>query len=323
VTRVLVTGGAGTIGGAVVRRLVADPDFEVRVADLHDPPQWIREGCEVVTGDLRDVAVAREAVAGCDRVIHLAAIVGGIGNFHKLPYTLLEMNTGLLNGVFRAALDERVERLVYVSSSMVFERATEYPTAEEHVRDTPIPDSAYGFSKLAGEVYCHALHDEFGLPFTICRPFNAYGPGELPADEPGIAHLVPDLIRKVLSGRRPLEIFGSGEQTRTITHIDDIADGVVTAMSHPAGENEDFNISASEEMSVAEIARVVWEECGEPPEKFALEHLPSFRVDVQRRWPSVEKAKRLLGWEARIGPREGIRQTVEWLRDVAGSRNAC
>jgi UDP-glucose 4-epimerase len=320
VSRVLVTGGAGTIGAAVVRRLLRDPDFEVRVADLHEPPQWIREGCEVVSGDLRDAAVAREAVAGCDRVIHLAAIVGGIANFHKLPFTLLEMNTGLYNGVFRAALDEGVDRLVYVSSSMVFERATEYPTTEAHVRDTPIPDSAYGFSKLAGEVYCRALHDEFELPFTICRPFNAYGPGELPVDEPGIAHVVPDLIRKVLSGQRPLEIFGTGEQTRTITHIDDIADGVVTAMAHPAGENEDFNISASEEMTVAELARVVWEECGRPPEEFELRHLPSFRVDVQRRWPSVEKARQLLGWEARIGAREGIRQTVEWLQDVGAAR---
>jgi nucleoside-diphosphate-sugar epimerase len=249
-------------------------------------------------------------------VIHLAAIVGGIGNFHKLPFTLIEMNTGLLNGVFRAALEEGVQRVVYVSSSMVFERATEFPTTEEHVRDTPIPDSAYGFSKLTGEVYCRALHDEFGVPFTICRPFNAYGPGEMPDDEPGIAHMVPDLIRKVLAGQQPLEIFGSGEQTRTITHIDDIADGIVTAMAHPAGENEDFNISAAEELSVAETARIIWEECGRPPGEFELEHLPSFRVDVQRRWPSVEKAERLLGWRARIDPRGGIEGTAEWLRRV-------
>jgi nucleoside-diphosphate-sugar epimerase len=164
-------------------------------------------------------------------------------------------------------------------------------------------------------VYCRALHDEHGLPFTICRPFNAYGPGEMPADEPGIAHLVPDLIRKVLSGQRPLQIFGSGQQTRTLTHIDDIADGIVTAMASPAGENEDFNVSASEELTVAEIARVVWEECGRPPEQFELEHVPSFRVDVTRRWPSVEKAQRMLGWEARIGVREGIRNTVDWLRE--------
>jgi len=316
-TRVLVTGGAGTIGAAVVRRLVNDPDWEVRVSDQRQPPQWMREACEVHTGDLRDVTTAREAMRGCTHVIHLAAIVGGIGNFHKLPFTLTEMNNGLYNGVFRAALDEGTQRFVYVSSSMVFENATVYPTPESYVVDTPIPTSAYGFSKLTGEVYCRAAHDEFGLPYTICRPFNAYGPGEMPEDEPVIAHMVPDVIKKVLAGNKPLPIFGDGTQTRTITHIDDIADGIVTAMASPKGLNEDFNISAGEEMTVAEIARIIWEECGEDPAEFALEHLPTFQVDVVRRWPDVSKAKDLLGWEARIGVREGIRQTVDWLRTVA------
>jgi nucleoside-diphosphate-sugar epimerase len=248
-------------------------------------------------------------------VIHLAAIVGGIANFHKLPHTLLEVNNALYNGVFRAALDERVERLVYVSSSMVFENATEFPTTEAHVRDCPAPWSAYGFSKLAGEVYCRALHDEHGLPYTICRPFNAYGPGELPDPEPGIAHAVPDLIKKVLSGQRPLEIFGSGKQTRTLTHVDDIADGVVTAMTHPAGENEDFNVSASDERTIAEIAEIIWAACDRDPADFELKHLESFEVDVQRRWPSVAKAKELLGWEAQIDLHDGIRATVDWLRE--------
>src|SRR6187431_139951 len=127
-SRVLVTGGAGTIGAAVVRRLLADADFEVRVSDARAAPQWMREGCEVHTGDLRDVNESRRAMAGCDRVIHLAAIVGGIANFHKLPYTLLETNTALYNALFRAAIERQVERFVYVSSSMVFERAKEFPT---------------------------------------------------------------------------------------------------------------------------------------------------------------------------------------------------
>ncbi len=313
--RVLVTGGAGTIGSAVVRRLLRDPGFEVRVSDQREPPQWMREGCEIHTGDLRDLGVAREATSGASHVIHLAAIVGGIANFHRLPHTLTEVNAALYNAVIRAALDHDVERFTYVSSSMVFERATEFPTTEEHILECPAPRSAYGFSKLTGEVYCRAAADEHGLRFTICRPFNAYGPGELPDDEPGIAHAVPDLIAKVLAGRRPLPIFGSGEQTRTLTHVDDIADGIVTAMASPAGEGEDFNVSASQELSVAEIARIVWEACGRPAEELELEHLPSFEVDVQRRWPSVEKARRLLGWEARIGVREGIARTVEWLRE--------
>jgi UDP-glucose 4-epimerase len=315
VARVLVTGGAGTIGSAVVRRLISDPRWDVRVSDQRPTPQWMREACEVHQGDLRDPAEALRALGDATHVIHLAAIVGGIGNFHKFPHTLLEMNTALYNGVFRAALERRVERLTYVSSSMVFENAKEFPTTEEYIRDTPIPTSAYGFSKLAGEMYCRALHDEHGLPYTICRPFNAYGPGEMPDDEPGIAHMVPDVIKKVLAGQRPLQIFGSGQQTRTITHVDDIADGIVTATGHRAAENEDFNISNDEEMTVAEIARVIWEECGQDPAEFQLEHLPTFQVDVQRRWPSVEKARTLIGFETKIGVREGIRQTVEWLRE--------
>ena len=314
--RVLVTGGAGTIGQALVRRLVSDPEWEVRVADQRTPPQWMRETCELEVGDLREQRVADRATAGTTHVVHLAAIVGGIGNFHKLPHTLLEVNTALYNSVFRAALNESVERLVYVSSSMVFERATLFPTPEEHVHDVPAPRSAYGFSKLAGEVYCRALADEHGLRYAIVRPFNAYGPGEMPEDEPGIAHAVPDLIRKVLSGQRPLEIFGSGEQTRTLTYVDDIAEGIVAAMSHPAAEGEDFNISASDEMAVAEIARVIWEVCGEDPAELELEHLPSFEVDVQRRWPSVEKARTVLGWEAQVPVREGVARTVEWIREL-------
>jgi UDP-glucose 4-epimerase len=314
VSRVLVTGGAGTIGAAVVRHLLSDPAFEVRVSDQRVAPQWMREGCEVHTGDLRELDQARTATRGCTHVIHLAAIVGGIANFHKLPHTLTEVNNALYNAVVRAALEADVERFAYVSSSMVFERAELFPTPEDYLPQCPVPLSAYGFSKLTGEVYCRAAHDEHGLPYTICRPFNAYGPGELPDAEPGIAHAVPDLIAKVLSGQRPLQIFGSGEQTRTLTHVDDIAEGIVTAMGSPAGLNEDFNISASRELSVAEIARIVWEACGEDPAELELEHRPTFTVDVQRRWPSVEKAKKLLGWEARIGVEEGIAATVSWLR---------
>jgi nucleoside-diphosphate-sugar epimerase len=141
----------------------------------------------------------------------------------------------------------------------------------------------------------------------------------MPGDEPGIAHIVPDLIERALRHERPFPIFGSGEQTRTLTHVDDIAGGIVAALTHDAAVGEDFNVSADEEMTVREIAAVVWEACGNDPAELELEHLPSFEVDVQRRWPSTEKARELLGWEARIGAREGIADTVAWLRARAPS----
>jgi UDP-glucose 4-epimerase len=316
--RVLVTGGAGTIGAAVVRRLLDEPGFEVRIADSREPAPWIAEACEVHSGDLRDLSVAQQAAEACTHVIHLAAIVGGIANFHKLPFTLTELNNQVTGTVAHAAIDQDVERFVYVSSSMVFENATEYPTTEAYLPQCPTPTSAYGFSKLSGEVYTRAAHDQHGLRYTICRPFNAYGPGEMPdRDEPGIAHMVPDVIAKVQAGQHPLQIFGSGTQTRTLTHVDDIADGVVTAMVAEAGLNQDFNISASEELTVAQICAVIWEVCGKDPADLSFEHLPSFSVDVVRRWPSVEKARELLGWEARIPLRDGIRATAEWLAGVA------
>src|ERR687898_1014722 len=142
--RVLVTGGAGMIGAAVVRRLLRDPEWEVRVSDQRPAPQWMREGCQVHTGDLRELGQARAAIAGCTHVVHLAAIVGGIANFHQLPYTLTEVNSALYNAVFRAALEADVERFTYVSSSMVFERAEQYPTREDYLPECPVPRSAYG-----------------------------------------------------------------------------------------------------------------------------------------------------------------------------------
>ena len=311
-----MTGGAGTIGGAVVRRLLRDGDWDVRVSDHRAAPDWMRDQVELHTADLRSHASTEDAVADCSHVIHLAAIVGGIANFHKLPFTLTAVNNALTGAIVQAATEHGVERLVYVSSSMVFERATVFPTPESHLDTCPPPHSAYGFSKLAGEVYTRAAHDQHGLRYTICRPFNAYGPGELPdPDEPGIAHAVPDLIAKTLSGQRPLQIFGSGDQTRTLTHVDDIADGVVTAMASAAAENEDFNISAEREITIAELAGLIWQACGNDAAELELAHLPSFEVDVQRRWPSVEKARTVLGWEAKVDLEAGLAETVSWLRE--------
>jgi UDP-glucose 4-epimerase len=320
VSRVLVTGGAGTIGTAVVRRLLDDGDFDLRVSDQHEAPAWMSDACEVHTGDLRDLGNAREALEGCERIVHLAAIVGGIANFHRLPYTLLEANSALYNALFRAAIEQQVERLVYVSSSMVFERAAEFPTTEESLDRTLAPRSAYGYSKLAGEYYCHSAHEEFGLEFTIVRPFNAYGPGEMPGDEPGIAHIVPDLIERALRRDRPFAIFGSGDQTRTLTHVDDIARGIAVALVKPEAIGEDFNVSSDQELTVREIAEIVWAACGNDPSALELRQLPSFEVDVRRRWPSTEKARTILGWEAEIGVRDGIAQTVDWYKGAKAAK---
>jgi UDP-glucose 4-epimerase len=332
VSRVLLTGATGTIGTAVVRRLLSDPAYEVRVSEERAVPRWMREGCEVHAGDLRMLDQARRATAGCSHVIHLAASAGadaGAG-LQRLPHTLLEVNNALHNTVIRAAIELDVERFTYVSSALVFERAGEFPTTEAHLPDCPTPLSAAGFSELTGEVYCRAAHDEHGLQYTICRACDPYGPGGFAVGEPGVAKniggeladtdadAVDGLIAQVLTGRRPLRIPGSGEQTRTPTHVDDVADGIVTALGSPQGLGEDFNISAARELAVAELARIVWAACGEDPADFALAPAAAGEgstVNVPRRLPSVEKARELLGWQARIELEDGIAATVQSIRE--------
>jgi UDP-glucose 4-epimerase len=293
-SRVLVTGGAGAIGGAIVRRLLADPAYEVRVSDRRAAPQWMREGAELHEGDLRVAREARAALDGCTHVIHLAGLddEGASGDARRTPFTLMERGSARCGAVIGAAVEPsvEVERFVYVSSAAVFERASELPTSEAHLAECPAPESPYAFAMLAGEMYCRAAYEEHGLQYTICRPCDVYGPG------------------------MTFETRGSEEQTRTPTHVDDVASGVIAAMGSKKAVNEDFNIAAARELTVAEIARIVWETCGEDPEALATEPLPADATKAQRSWPSVEKARRLLGWEAQIAAEEGIAATVEWIR---------
>jgi UDP-glucose 4-epimerase len=321
VSRVLVTGGAGAIGSAVVRRLLADPQYELRVSDPRPAPQWMREGCEIHVGDLRAPAQALAAAKGCSQVIHLASYAPPTAESSALPHTRLAFETTLHNAVIGAAIERRVERLVYVSCAMVFERAELFPTPEDHLPNCPVPLSADGYARLTGERYCSAAHDEHGLPYTICRPFGVYGPpgpsaapdGESHVD-PHIDPLVRELLDGALAGRRPLELHGSAEQTRTPTHVDDAAEGIIAALRSPAGANEDFNIASARELAAAEIARIAWVACGEDPDALALKPLPTGELGAQRSWPSVDKARELLRWQARVAAEQGIARTAHGLR---------
>ena len=311
---ILVTGGAGFIGSAVVRNLLARAE-EVRVVDnlSKNRPAEVPPEADYLNGDITDPEVARRAFDGADLCFHLAAKIGGIGYFHKYPADILDDNNLMLSQVFRTAT-ETGTKVTYVSSSMVFERAEEFPTSEGAIDRFPPPFSAYGFSKLIGEWYCRAFHEQFGTRFAIARPFNAYGPGEFPEDEPGLAHVIPDLVKKIVGSTGPVEIFGDGTQSRSFTYVDDVADAIVTIGTHPDGEGEDFNIGTGVETSINELLELLWREVGRagPPDVVHTDTLP---VDVQRRVPDVSKIRERLGWTSSVSLEEGLRRTIDWYRE--------
>jgi UDP-glucose 4-epimerase len=330
-SRVLITGGAGPLGAAIAKRLLADPAYDVRISDRRDAPPWMREGCEIHRGDLRVAAEAMAAAKGCSHAIHLAGFeystpeAGENGARAAAvadpPHTLLEYESALHGAVIRAAVDRRLERFVYVSSPLVFEQAEEFPTPEEHLAQCPPPRSARGFARLSGERNCAAAHAEHGLEYAICRPFGAYGgkaeTRAAPAPLADPASELDQLIERAVAGELPLLVAGGGERTVTPTHVEDLAEGIVATLSSPAAANEDFNLAGARELSLAEIAQISWQAGGAERDELSLEQLPRRDAELRRSAPSVQKAHELLGWRARTEALQGITAAATAARERA------
>ena len=306
---IVVTGGCGFIGSEIVRRLLARGEA-VRVVDnMSKPSSRVPDGVDFVHADLARPGVAHEAFRGARACINLAARIGGIGYFHKLPAEILSENNLIYSYTFEAAVAQKLERMLFMSSSMVFESADRFPSREEDLRIIPPPFTAYGFSKLIGEWYCRAFRDQYGLPYTVIRPFNAIGPEEAAGDEVGDAHVIPDLIKKIRAGQHPVEILGDGQQTRCFTHVEDIAHGVLLALDSPAARNEDFNLGNSEEITMLELARRIYALC-RTDKPFEARFVPGFPSDVRRRVPEASKARRILGWQPTHSFDDALREVV-------------
>jgi len=329
--KVLVSGSAGFIGGYVVEELLRRgyavlgvDNFSKygKVAKSYDDhPRY-----QLVEGDARDVGLMTGLLAGCDHFIAGAAMIGGISYFHTYPYDLLAANERIIASSCDAAIaahrDGRLRKVTYMSSSMVFESAAEWPSREGQQREIPPPLSSYGFQKLAVEYFARAAWEQYGLPFTIARPFNCVGIGESRAlgdteilsgnVRLAMSHVVPDLVQKVVKGQDPLHVLGSGKQVRHYTYGGDLAAGVVAAMEHPDAAGEDFNLSTAESTSVRQLAEVIWRTIhGDRP--LRLVHDEPFTHDVQRRIPDVEKAKRILGFEATTTLGQMLDEVIPWI----------
>src|SRR6266567_115945 len=331
--QVLVSGSAGFIGGYVVEELLKR-GYAVIGLDNFSKYGKVRKSYDdnpryrLVEGDARDVALMTELIADCDHFVAGAAMIGGISYFHTYAYDLLATNERIIASSCDAAIKAfgsgRLQKVTYMSSSMVFESATEWPSYEGQERECPPPLSSYGFQKLAVEYFAHAAFDQYGIPYTIVRPFNCVGVGEGRAlgdvevlsgnVKLAMSHVVPDLVQKVLKGQDPLHILGDGTQVRHYTYGGDIARGIVRAMEHPAALNEDFNLSTARSTTVRELAEVIWRKIHGPDKPLRLATDPPYEHDVQMRVPDVRKAREVLGFEATTSLEAMLDEVVPWVK---------
>jgi nucleoside-diphosphate-sugar epimerase len=334
-SKVLVSGSSGFIGGYVVQELLARGHEVVgvdnyskygRVAHSYDD----HPGYRLVEADARDVDLMTELLADCTDFIAGAAMIGGISYFHTYAYDLLATNERIIaascDAAIRAFDAGNLQKVTYLSSSMVFESTDSWPSYEGQEREVPPPLSSYGFQKLAVEYFARAAHDQYGLPYTIVRPFNCVGVGEARAlgevevlsgnVKLAMSHVVPDLVQKVAKGQDPLHLLGDGTQIRHYTYGGDLARGIVTAMQHPAALNQDFNLSTAESTTVLELARLIWAKVKGPDVPFRYVSDEPFEHDVQRRVPATEKAREVLGFEATTTLDGMLDEVIPWIEQA-------
>jgi nucleoside-diphosphate-sugar epimerase len=332
--KVLITGSAGFIGGYVVDALLKRGYSVIGVDNLSKYGRIVRSfdghpSFRQVVGDAKDVDLLSGLLDGVDYLIAGAAMIGGISYFHEYPYDLLAENERIMAATMDAAIDAHasgsLHKAMVISSSMVFESAEVFPSSEGHELAMPPPRSSYGFQKLAAEYFVRAAHEQYGLPYTIIRPFNCVGLGETRAVgsaevvsgnvKLAMSHVVPDLAQKVLKGQDPLHILGDGKQIRHYTYGGDIADGIVTALEHPAAINEDFNISTERSTTVLELAEEIWKIVNGGMGEFRCVSDPPYEYDVRERIPDVRKARELLGFTAGTGLETMLAEVIPWIRD--------
>ncbi len=288
---------------------------------------------KLVEGDAKDAGLLTRLAADVDHIVAGAAMIGGISYFHEFAYDLIAENERICAATFDAAVSAHqrgsLQRITVLSSSMVFESADVFPTPEGAQLTSPPPRSTYGFQKLATEFFAKGAHEQYGLPYTIVRPFNCVGVGERRALRDhevmsgnvklAMSHVVPDLCQKVLKGQDPLHILGDGSQVRHYTYGGDLAHGIRLAMESDRAINEDFNLSTSQSTTVRELAGVIWRKVRGADQPLRLVSDPPYEHDVQMRIPDVRKAKEVLGFEATTSLETMLDEVIPWVKEEIGA----
>jgi len=336
VKKILVTGCHGFIMGYTIPILL-EQGHEVYGIDnfwkygelkrsFDDHPRF-----HFYRGDAKDTDLLHKIVF--DNKIQVfvasAAIIGGISMFHKFAYFLLSENEKITCAAFDTCVEAHkagfLEKVMVVSSSMVYECSESFPSKETDLKTCPPPQSTYGFQKLACEYFAKGAWEQHKVPYTIIRPFNAVGIGEQRAATDSevmsgnvklaLSHVVPDIVQKIMKGQNPLHILGGGNQKRHYTYAGDLARGISTAITHPKALNDDFNISTDTGHTVLELAEVIWKKINGPDVPFAYTSDTPYEYDVQMRVPDVVKSKEVLGIECTTSLEEALDEVIPWIKE--------
>lgn len=318
-TKILVTGGGGFIGSHLIDALVARGE-EVTAIDIGDNiPRRLahlsgQKNFRYVTADVSDRQKLEAAVPkNCQKIFHLAAIVG-VRNYCAEPLKTIDVNIGGLRNTIDMALS-RNTKVIFTSTSEIYGKNPRVPWGEDSNRvlgSTSIDRWSYSSSKAVCEHILFAVYKKYKLPIVIVRPFNVYGPRQ------NTIFVIPAMICKVLKGGKPV-IYNSGEQTRCFTFIDDVIEGILRASENPGAEGEAFNLGSTQEITIANLAKMIIDIIGKSreiePEFIDAKEIYDSYEDLNRRVPDVNKARRILGWKAEVELSIGLKKTISFFKE--------
>ncbi|MEK5323156.1 NAD-dependent 4,6-dehydratase LegB [Aeribacillus sp. FSL M8-0254] len=314
--RILVTGADGFIGSHLTEELVRQ-GYDVKAFVYYNSfNSWgwldhspLKNEFEVFAGDIRDPHGVKEAMKGCDVVLHLASLIAIPYSYHS-PDTYIDTNIkGTLN-VLQAARELDIQKVVHTSTSEVYGTAQYVPIDENHPLQGQSPYSA---SKIGADQMAIAFYRSFETPVAIVRPFNTYGPRQ------SARAVIPTIITQLASGKRKIKL-GSLHPTRDFNYIKDTVEGFISVMKHDQSIGEVINIGSNFEISIGETAKLIAEVMGVDIEIETDDvRIRPEKSEVERLWADNSKAKTLLSWEPKYGGKEGfkrgLKETIEWFTD--------
>lgn len=316
--KILVTGADGFIGSHLTEALVR-AGYETRAFVMYNsmnswgwldrPAEDVKGNFEVVAGDIRDPHGVANAMEGCDAVLHLAALIAIPFSYHSPDSYVATNVTGTLN-VLQAARRLGTKRVISTSTSETYGTAQFVPITEEHPVNAQSP---YAATKVAADQLALSFYKSFGTPVAVLRPFNTYGPRQ------SARAVIPTIITQIAAGERKIKL-GALSPTRDFTFVQDTAQGFIKAMECDACVGEATNIGSDFEISIKDTVALIAEVMGVEIEVVSdAERIRPADSEVERLYAGVEKARRLFGWAAEHGGRDGfakgLAKTVKWFQD--------